>query len=830
MSDQIKRRCKWMTLTATSAFALMVGALAAPAYAQTAEKPSAPAADAPTPDVSEIIVTGVRGQPRSKLDSPTPVDVLPAKEITQGGQAGLYQQLGYAIPSFSKPAFSGAATAAVIQTGGLRGLDPDQTLVLVNGQRFHRTALINTGAQLYNGSDPVDLGMIPTSGIERIEVLREGAAAQYGSDAVAGVINVILKDSPGGSISVQEGQNFDRKDGRLTQVLANYGLYHSDTGSLNLFATYIDQKQSNRSIPITGTFAAQLPAGFDKLIMYGSGQDPYRQLQIGFNGRQEIGSVEFYANGVFNKRNSDIPDPGVYNNAANLQQVYPIIFYPQFHIHELDGQLAVGVRGKLSGWDWDLSSTAGENHARTSITDDINASLGPTSPTSFFLGNLISKEWDNSLDVTRKFDFANGGNLQVSFGLQDRYENFKETAGDPASYIAGNYQIPATQQPLYPGQSNFAGQFPTPGAFYSPGFQPSNAGSWSRNIFAAYVELGYSPFEKLFIGAAGRYEHYNDSSGGSFIGKLDGRYKFTDWLTVRGSIGNGFHAPTLAQQHYSQIKAVLNPTTGALSQTAVLNDDSASARALGAQPLRPETSTDFSAGFTVSPSSNFNLTVDGYIVKVNHRIGLTGILTGAGVNAILVANGQAPGLSAQYFTNAIDTRTRGVDIVGTYHKKFDDFGDLRLTAALSLNDTKVTNIIPTPAALSSLSPAPVLFDATTQGYLTSAIPKSKLVLTADWSWKRLEFNVHEIRYGSFSVINNNPVNSRTWPSYWITNADVTLHVSQNVSFVIGANNLFNKYPAAIGIFAPQYGYNQYPRISPFGITGGSYYGRVQVKF
>lgn len=780
-----------------------------------------------------VTVTGVRGAPRSVLDSPTPVDVVSGSELTESGQAGLYQELGYAIPSFDKPFLAGAATAAVIQTGGLRGLDPDQTLVLVNGLRWHNTALINVGQQLYNGSVPVDLGMVPTSGVDHIEVLREGAAAQYGSDAVAGVINVILKDSPGGSLSAQYGKNFDRSDGQLLQVQGNEGFKFSDTGLLNLYFTSITQDQSNRALPISGIYAAELPASYPKLLETGYGQDPYQQLQLGYNGHQQIGGVELYSYGVFNHRIADIPYPPVYNLNVDLPQVYPVFFRPDFQISELDGQVAIGARGSAYGWDWDLSSTAGEDHARESVSQDINASLGPASPTAFYIGTLISQEWVNSLDVTRKLNLSNGGSLQVSWGLQNRVERFEEGAGEPASYAIGNYQIPANQLPTYPGQGSFAGQYPTPEAYDTPGYQPSNAGSWSRNVFGIYGELGFAPTERLFVGLAPRFEEYSDSAGGSLIGKLDARYKLTDWLALRGSIGNGFHAPSLAQEHYSQIKYTINPTTDVAVPTALLPVNSPVAIALGSTPLRPETSTDMSLGFTLTPASNFDATVDGYIVHVDHRIALTGALTGAGVSSILVAHGFTSGLSglsAQYFTNAIDTRTVGMDMVGTYHENFAQWGKIRLTAALSLNDTTITHIIANPAALSSLSPAPVLFDATSQGYLTSSIPKNKLVLGATWAWQRIDINLHELRYGDFSVINDVPANSRTFPAAWITNLDVKLHVTDRVSFTMGANNVFNKYPPATAIPLPQYGYNQYPRISPYGITGGSWFGRLQADF
>lgn len=839
----IRHRQRHMPMIMSAIGILTCLIASASAIAQTAAAPpqssqATPEASQPTPDTSQatpekldtVTVTAVRGQPRSVLDSPTPVDIVSAKELTDSGQAGLYHQLANAIPSFDVPFLAGAATSAVIQTGGLRGLDPDQTLVLVNGLRWHHTALINTGNQLFNGSVPVDLGMVPTAGVDHIEVLREGAAAQYGSDAVAGVINVILKDSPGGSVSAQYGKNFDRADGQLLQVNGDYGFHYSDTGSLNLFFTGIDQDQSNRTLPVAGTYAAQLPAGYPALLMDGYGQDPYNQGQIGYSGHDQIGNVEVYSLGVFNHRGSTIPYPAAYNLNVDLPQVYPVLFKPQFKIDELDGQIAVGARGLINGWNWDLSTTWGEDNARENVWQDINASLGPSSPTSFYLGSLIASEWITSLDVTRKFDLASGGSLQVSWGLQDRAEKFEQDAGDSASYTIGNYQIPLTQMPTYPGQSSFAGQYPTGGAYFTPGFAPSTAGSWSRNVFGAYGELGYSPTERLFVGLAGRYEDYSDTSGSSTVGKLDGRYKVNDWFVLRGSIGNGFHAPSLVQEHYSQIKYTINPTTDLVAPVALLPTTSPVAQALGATPLKPETSTDMSVGFTVTPARNFNVTVDGYVVDVDHRIALTGALAGAGVNSILAANGFPTGLSAQYFTNAIDTRTSGVDIVGTYRKNLQALGNLRLNAALSTNDTTITHINSNPAALNSLSPAPVLFDATSQGYFTSSIPKNKLVLGADWTWQRLEVNLQEIRYGDFSVINDVPANSRTFPAAWITNLFVKLHLTKQVSFTVGANNLFDHYPPATNIFAPQYGYNQYPRISPYGITGGSYFARLQGDF
>lgn len=785
---------------------------------------------------SDIIVTGVRGKPRSKLDSPTPVDVLSGKDLVAEGHSSLFQDLQAVVPSFNWSNRPGAGTASGVQAGALRGLNPDQDLVLVNGVRWHHTALLNVGGNLYNGSAPVDLALIPASGLDRVEVLREGAAAQYGSDAISGVINMMLSDAPGGSLSLQYGQNQDRGDGQQLLIRGSDSLYHSDAGAFNVFFEVRNLDASDRSVPIASNIQLYplLPNGqpdpreatTDRHVYHYYGQNPTKQITMGYNSHYMVGETELYSFGIFSKRNTDINYPLVYpNSAASLPQVYPEGFSPLLRIKELDGQIALGAKGTLKGWDWNLSTTDGENHAKQLMYGDINASLGPTSPTNFYLGTLISKEWTNSLDVTRKFGLANGGSLQVSYGLQVRRENFTTQAGDPASYEIGNYVIP-TGQP-------FAGTSPAPGAYYTPGFRPADAGSWNRTVLGGYAQLGYAPTERLLVELAGRYEHYSDSSGGSPVGKIDGRYKVNDWLVMRGSFGNGFRAPSLAQQHYSNAKSTFSAAAANLNQlitTQTLPVDSPAAIALGAVPLRPEKSVDASLGFTLAPTPNLNLSVDGYDVSVKHRIALTNIIQGAAVSSILAANGLAPNLAAQYFTNAIDTNTRGVDVIASYRLRTSHVGEFHLTAALNINHTDINHIIPNPPALSALGSSYVLFDQVAQGFLTSGIPGSKLSLGENWRMGKFEANLQEIRYGPFSVISDTPSLSRTFPAAWIVNPSIKYNVTRSLSAVIGCDNIFNHYPPATAIFTPSEGYGQYPRTGPYGWTGAFYYGRLQATF
>ncbi|CAN7606166.1 TonB-dependent receptor [Phenylobacterium sp. LjRoot225] len=793
---------------------------------------AAPAADAPGDEISEVVVTGARGVARTVIKSSTPIDVLSASELERTGRAGALQALQTLVPSFNLPARAGGGTATVIATGGLRGLNPDQTLILVNGKRRHKTSLINSVSSLYNGSVPADLDLIPTSAIGRIEVLRDGAAAQYGSDAIAGVINIILKDTPGGSLSVTHGQNFDRNDGDFTQVVGSYGLKLGDRGFLTVSAATKDQALSNRAIPVDPSVqiypringvADPREATVDRLVTRNYGVLPQNGVNLGYNGRYEVGAVELYAFGTFSHRVSDLPFTFRSPNSVNaLPQVYPEGFRPNLVIKEQDFEYALGARGEARGWSWDVSTTYGKNLAKEHVAQSINASLGPSSPTDFYVGKLVSSEWVNSIDFTRGFTVA-GGDLQLSFGAQHRRETYQVGEGELLSYQAGTYVIPAGQP--------FAGQRPATGAQAAPGFQPSDASKSSRNNYAAYGEAGYT-IDKLFLGAAVRYEDYDDASGDTVVGKVNGRYELTPWLAIRGAASTGFRAPGLAQENYAASSSQFRLVNGVLDllQIKTLPVNSPEAIALGAKPLEPEKSKNYSLGVTLEPLPRLSVTLDAYQIDVDGRIAITSTLTGAAVSNILVANGLPGSLSAQYYTNAIDTRTRGIDLVAAYRQDLGDYGALRLTLGYNHNKTKITDIIPNPPQLTALGSSFVLFDRLSQGNLTKAFPKDKVTLGANWSWNRLNVNLRETRYGKYTVEQNTTANDRSFGAKWITDLEASYRLNKSLSVAVGANNLFNVYPSANGVFNAAIGSGQYPGISPFGFTGGSYYARLQWDF
>lgn len=827
------------------------------AQATTTTPPPAPApASGPAEDSvsvqQTVIVTGVRGAPRSIIDSPTPIDVFSADDIQQGSPTGVFESLRYLVPSFNLPTRAGGGTATVIATGGLRGLNPDHTLVLVNGKRRHKTALINSVSSLYNGAAGVDLNMIPSSAIARIEVLRDGAAAQYGSDAIAGVINIILKDAPdGGEASVSFGENFDRSDGEFLTGSVNQGYAIGEAGFAHLSYSYMDRNASNRAVPIADTVNLYplLPGGvrdpreasIDRLVTKNYGAFPQTSHTFGANLGYETKGVELYAFGTYGARTSVLDwSYRAPNNIASLPELYPNGFSPRLTIYEDDFEIAGGVRGNYGEWAWDVSSNYGTDITDWENDNGLNASLGPASPTHFEVGRLISSEWVNAFDATRAYDLSGPGELQVSFGLQHRLEKYKIEEGEEASWAAGTYVRPAGQQ--------FAGQPQTPGSQATPGFRPDDAGSVDRNNLSVYGELGWTATEKLFISGALRFESFDDDAGEELIYKVNGRYELTDWAAIRASYNTGFRAPTLAQQAYSSTTSQFRDLDGDGENELLLLKNlpvnSAAAIALGASPLVPETSTNASIGFTLTPLNNLAITIDAYRIDVDDRIAVTttfspldnrlsadGVTTiGQQIQNILVANGLPAEISGQYYTNAIDTRTEGVDVVATYTLPTDRFGDFAIKAGYNKNETEITGIIDNPAALSALGDIEI-FDRSKQNALTTAIPDSKITLGLDWTFGAFTANARTTRFGEYTVQNaTNPAADYDVDPAWITDIEIGYAISDALSVFAGANNVFNEYPQEISAPGATNGSNMYNTFAPFGFTGGSWFVRGVYKW
>jgi len=781
--------------------------------AGTVASTTAMAADATVKsDVERIIVTGSRRNDRTVSDSSVPVDVINLDDMVTTGQLEVSQILSTLVPSFNYPHSSIADGTDHSRPAVLRGLAPDHTLVLINGKRRHSSALLNLNGTVGRGSSAVDLNTIPTSAIKSIEVLRDGAAAQYGSDAIAGVINIILKDQPGGSLSATYGEyntqmagsaqltgvsadangdllfatGGDRKltDGGVTTIAGDYGFELGSDGFMNLSFESRKRDASNRS-------------GFDPRENYAriDGELDPRELTIDrYNhkfGKAEIEDLavfvnmginlsettELYAFGSYGDR--DGLSGGFYRRAKdsrNVLDVYADGFLPHIGSSVKDHSLALGVKGENSDWNWDVSATLGQNDFGFMVKNSINTSMGADSPTEFDNGSLVYDQLVLNAGANTMMDWGLTNEVFVAFGAEYRKENYQIKAGEEASYIT---ILDDDGKPVAAG-----------GAQVLSGFSPASAVDESRHNVALYVELDTDFSDNFNMTYAGRFEDYSDF-GSNFTNKLSARYAVSDDFAFRGAISSGFRAPSLAQTSYKSISTVF--VDGVPSEVGHFPVEHSAAVALGAKPLTAEESVNTTVGF-VYEMDNFNLTVDAYHITIDDRIVLSENLSGAAVVDILVAAGELNTQKARYFTNAIDTTTKGIDIVATYDYDLEDYGSLSLSAAVNFNDTEVTNIKDNPSELDSLGDSYKVFSAREITRFELGTPKSKYNLSANWTLDDLAVSLRATRYGEVTDASSNPDNHEVLAAKWIADLDVSYQLTDNIKLAVGANNLFDQYP------------------------------------
>jgi iron complex outermembrane receptor protein len=820
--------------------------------ARAEEVADAAASTAAEADAGAIVVTGARGRiQRSVADSPVPIDVISPQELKNTGRTGLKEILGNIIPSLSMPALGGGGTSASVRPISIRGLSGDYVLVLVNGKRRHTTSLINNLSRISGGSTPVDIDLIPTSAVGRIEVLRDGAAAQYGSDAISGVINIILDNSPhGGELSVTGGQLYE-KGGALAQVAGSYGAPLGDGGfaRFSIEAKYHDRADSSAEpIPYVYPLVNGQPdpreADADHLIAGGYGRSNRDKIvDTSYNAELPVGEdTSLYSFSTLSYRNikdargAYFAAATGYNGLANssgasvLPQLYPAGFQAYRRIWEWDWQTAVGLRTQFAEWSLDLSTSYGRDNVKLGAENTLNPSLGPDSKSSFFMGRQKQDLWVSNLDLSRELDLGLAGPLSLSLGAEQRWERFQNIAGEPDSYRDGGYVIPLDNTPF--GQL-YGGRSPSPGLVSFTGTSPADATSISRNNLAAYADVSADVMPGWFVGVAGRFEHYSDSAGNTFSAKASTRIELAKGLALRGGVNTGFRAPSLAQTAFSTtqntVTVIGDERVSTVSKFLPVN--SAAAIALGAKPLKPEKSLNFTAGVTYE-TGPFRLTIDGYQIRIDDRIVKTEFLGtasngGAAIKDILVENGIDDVDSAQFFTNAIDTRTRGVDVVGEYTLDTASLGTFRLNAAYSYNKTKILHVIDNPEELSDLNVT--LFGRQAQRDLVAALPRSKVVLSNTWSLAKFRALARVTRYGKYTESSNVAASDRTYGAKWVADAEVGYELTDNLDIAVGANNLFDAYPDRNGTVAAD-GSGLYGNFAPFGLSGGFYYARLGAKF
>ena len=776
-------------------------------HAQDAKKPADKAKELQT-----VIVTGTRMADRTVAYSMAPIDVLTPRDLVATGAPSLAQALRTLLPSFNFPQPSITDGTDAIQPAQLRGLSPDDTLVLINGKRQHTTAIVNVNGTLGRGSSPVDLNAIPINAIERIEVLRDGAAAQYGSDAIAGVINIILKGgNHGGSVSATYGQysKHDNADGRTVSGGADGGIPLGQKGWVYLSADYTHQDPTNLAGP-----DLRFPSDPTyNTVTFHYGIPLLKQKNAAINAQYDLTPhAQLYAFSVFNQRN--VSAGGFFRSLSSYQNasygapvvaVYPAGYLPMENSAILDTSFVGGVRGTvLDGWHYDLSYNTGGNHWKLDTSNTFNYALGAASPTGFYIGTLLNRQDVLNADFNKAIPLSWLNNpLTVAWGLEHRKESFTIKQGDAASYFCA------------PG-------VPCGGQVF-PGYQPNDAGTHSRHDNALYVDLETDFNDQLSGGIAARHENYSDF-GSTTSWKLSGRYGINDTVALRATASTGFRAPSLQQEWYSststQFVNVGNTLVPFNIRTFPVNDPAAIA--LGAQPLKPEKSRNYSFGLVFTPQNGLYATVDFYQVTIDNRIILSGNLTGAAVTNYLTSVG-IPGVGGgRFFTNAVNTRTRGVDVVGTYPMQLSDGSKVNFTGGLNYNKTTILAIAPNPPQLGLAGLTLPVIDRTNQGYLTVSTPKDKAFLAADWSLGNWRIHGQATRYGSWTILGSTPAGDQTYGAKVLLDASVS-YLWNNWNFSVGADNLTDQYPDKNNSANNFGGILSYPNSSPYGFSGAYYY-------
>jgi iron complex outermembrane receptor protein len=833
--------------------AMTLGPMLATAANGAADEPAAGAGRH-----DQVTVIGTRTQPRTVWTSPVPVDVLTAEDIRASGYTDTSTILQALLPSFNFPHPTTPDGNTHVRSATLRGLSPDQTLVLVNGKRRHTSTWVNTGGTVGKGAVSIDLNAIPASSIARIEVLRDGASAQYGSDAIAGVINIVLRADAGTALSGSYGSTKDG-GGETSRVALSHGFAFDGGGQLHLALEYGDHRAANRALPDTrqqyfGIGSSGQPVALSGLYGSGIGLNPIGGAAAGatadpreagvdraalwrfadsadtidrnlfFNASAPLRwaeGLEFYAFGGYGvsdgSSNASLRRAG---QPENVRAIYPDGFLPWVDTENTNYSFAAGLKGYAGEWRWDLSSAYGGNGLEYRTRNTLNATLGVNSATAFYDGKLQSSQWTTNIDARRSFELGWHSPLQLALGAEFRRDAYEISAGEEASYAYGTARVldgPA------------AGTVPTIGSQGFAGIQPVDAGRHSRHNTSLYAEAENDVTDRLLVSAAVRHEGYSDF-GSTTNGKLALRFDLVQGLALRASASSGFHAAALAQQYFSSTssRTLNNALTGlpeyVLVRTAPVGSNEA--RALGATDLKPEKATNLTAGLTWG-GQNLAASLDFYRIDIDNRIFLSSNFVDAGSSTAIrdyLASAGSPGVSSvRYFTNAADTRTTGVDLSARYSWGLGTWGGLVGTAAYNRNKTELTRVAPTPVQLTALGVRTPLFDVTERTRVELGQPSDNLILGLKWEVQGWGFDLGSHRYGEIRAVaatNQSAANvaqfaqgstrfvtltteAGTAGNYdviqilepkWVTDLAVSYRFNANLKLAVGANNVFNTYP------------------------------------
>jgi iron complex outermembrane recepter protein len=828
----------------------------------------------------DVVVVGSRTASRTKMTTAVPVDVIPVQAIVnEVGQVDLNQILTYIAPSFQSARQTISDGTDHVDPAQMRGLGPDQILVLINGKRRHQSALVNVNGTVNRGTVGTDLSAIPASSIERVEILRDGAAAQYGSDAIAGVVNIVLKRTSGalgGNVSFGQYMTEYAKnqglvnlgkatnpmvsvtDGQTVQAGLNYGIKIGNKGFLNLTGEYTSRGATNRGGTYTGTIYS---AADDSILnVKGLTRDAF-DMRIG-NSEVKGGGVmanfdynisekwNLYAFGGINMKSGNAagfyryPSTIVTNAKAfapKVLELYPNGFLPEILSDVVDASIAIGAKGTVGKWNMDISNTFGQNLFDFSVGNSVNFSQVAVSSgklqTTFDAGGVKFLQNTTNFDLSRTLPVMKG--LGLGFGAEHRIDLFGIRPGEESSYK--NYDTAS-------GASA--------GAQVFGGFLPSNQGDNTRNCVGLYADAELDVTEKFLVGTAVRFENYSDF-GSTVNGKLVTRYRITDGFTLRGSASTGFRAPSMQQQFYAKTNTLFVPVAGNLVpiESGTFTNDSKPAQILGIPKLKEETSINYALGFTTKIAKGLELTVDGYIIDITDRIVLTNNFTDGGDTLIKAQLAAANAGQANFFTNAVDTRSRGLEAVLAYGTKIGTNQNIRFTLAGSLirNEVKKDDagkaIVKASETLIRTGQLARYFNREDQSRIEQANPTHKLSGTINYNVGKLGVMLRGVNFGKVEYRDpsidptkpdNFPANAfaagakqtldQTFAAKTVFDLSLTYKILKGVGFTLGANNLFDTYQDihthSGNMSAGRFVYSR--RVQQFGFNGRYVFGRISV--
>jgi iron complex outermembrane receptor protein len=746
-----------------------LGAVAGPAWAEEGE-------------VGELVVVGSRGAPRLVTESAAPVDVFSGEAVASRGQNDLTKVLEFLSPSFNYPRTSSGPSVAGARPATLRGLSPDQVLVLVNGKRRHASSIITFNNGPFRGSVPVDYNTLPITAIGRVEILRDGAGAQYGSDAIAGVINVVLRDdAEGGQASVQVGET-ERGQGETTIVTLRNGFRLGDDGGfLSLAGEVRDRGDTN---------GAEVDPRFGRVTST-LGDPQSTDYALTANAELPLtAGAKLYGFATYAARDTEMSP--LFRAPTVFPAFYPNGFLPIVNLDLRDVGATAGITGAWGGWSWDLSDTYGYSKGDYRVANTVNTSLGAASPTKFYGGGARYSQNLINLTVDRDLTVAAGGH--VAFGVEHRRETYELVSGEPASYQLA-------------------------GAQGFPGFNPPRPVDVDRHAWSAFADGEISLMDGLDLGLAARFEDYSDF-GRETTGKASLFWKPWEVVAFRATASSGIRAPSLQQQYFSTVTSQIN--AGVLQNVGTFAVNDPISIALGSSPLKPETSTSVAGGVVLTPGRGFTFSLDAFRIDIDDRIALSENLQGAQVAAILRANGVTNAAVARFFTNAADTRTEGWEATLRWDGRLGDEARLGITLGYAAFDTDVLRQASNPVL-----PASPLLGPGSIDLMTDAQPRNKIVLNTELQWRGLRVIADVTDFGAYRTTAASGLSNITVRGKTSVDVSAAYTFRDRYTLQAGMLNAFDVYPSRI----PGEGTGRpFSEVDPIGFNGREYYVRLTAVF